>query len=226
MKARSVARELALFTLFQLEEKEGRLVWEKQTLRERILQTVRSLSTSAQEEIESSAKTIATILYELSDYEAAHPDNEDVPLDEPLKPVTLPTTQNLRDKLESLLRGLENLNESLELPEVLALSQREDVENYTGMILKQVTTHQQEIDSRIDKASQSWRVERMQKMDRLLLRIGVAEMCYTSGVETATIIDEILELSKRFTAEESRKFIHGILGQVAEDLSQETIEHV
>lgn len=220
MKARSVARELALFALFQLEKKGEKLQLEKASLQEIITETVRSLADMAYEQIETVSHEIADLRDYLIDYEIQHPTNEYVPLESPTKPVPIPTTQEMVEKLEKLLAAVENLQEALILPEVNALATREEVRNYCLMLVRHVVAHQATIDKLIDEASTEWRVERLQKMDLMLLRLAVAELRSMDNVEAATVIDETMELAKRFTAEESRKFIHGILGSIASKITE------
>lgn len=215
MKARSVARELALFALFQLEKKGEPLQWDKLSLSEMILNTVRSLTLLAQEQIESLALEISQLKDYLVDCEIRHPANENIPLESPTIPVPIPTTREMIGKLEALQRAIENLQEAVYLPEMKALSERDDVQNYCRMLIKTVLAHQAEIDRRIDEAATGWRIERMQKIDLTLLRLAVGELLYAEHVDTATVIDEALDLARQYTDEESRKFIHGILGNIA-----------
>ncbi len=215
MKPRSISRELALFILFQLDKKEKRLDWEKASFQELILGTVRSLSEMAREQIESVGQELSEVTNYLVDYEITHPSNENVPLEEPTRPVAIPNTKQMVAKLESLMNAVNNLQEALYLPELKTLADREDVQNYAKMLVRNVVTHLPEIDRKIDESAKQWRVERFQKMDLMLLRLAVAELQYNPQVETATVIDETLELADRFTDEDSKKFIHGILGAVA-----------
>ena len=214
MKARTVARELALLTLFQVEKSGSAKPINRASLEDLIVGTVRTLSTLAEEQIRHVFEELATLKSYLIDYEILHPDNEDIPLEAPTEPVPIPTTRDMAVKLESLLGAVENLEEALYLPEVSALSEREDVQNYCYMLVRLVQENQAGIDGKIDAAATDWRVDRLQKMDRVLLRLAIAELSYAKDVETAAVIDESLELTRRFASEESRKFIHGILGHL------------
>jgi transcription antitermination factor NusB len=212
MKARSVAREFALLTLFQLETKGNTVQWEKRNLNELILDTVRTLSALACDQIEAVSEEIASISDFIVDHEYDHPINENVPVDLPTKPVPLPNSQEMVEKLQSLLSAVQNLQEAVYFPEMKTLADRDDVQNYCHMLIRNVLGHQAELDSAINDAAQDWRVERIQKMDLLLMRLALAEIRYSQDVDVATVMDEVLELAKRYTHEESRKFIHGVLG--------------
>lgn len=225
MKARSVARELALFVLFQQEKKGKPLQWDQPSLQAVVVETVRTLTEWAEEHIEAIGHEITNLTQALVDYEYRHPVNENIPMELPTEPVPIPTTQEMVEKLETLVQAVDAVQQALYVPEFKALAEREDVLNYCAMLVKRVANHKSEIDEVINAASDEWRVDRIQKMDLALLRLAVAELRYADDVDAATVVDETLELAKRFTTEESRKFIHGILGAVAAS-SQEVTENV
>lgn len=75
-----------------------------------------------------------------------------------------------------------------------------------------------EIDARIAGHSEHWRLERMSVVDRNILRLAVWEMT-NSGTPPAVVIDEALELARRFSGEESVAFINGVLDAVMRDLA-------
>ena len=77
------------------------------------------------------------------------------------------------------------------------------------------------LDERIQKTSKNWRLERMSRVDRNILRLAVAELLCADGVPAKVIINEAVELAKRFGAEEAPAFVNGILDRIAQDLSAE-----
>jgi transcription antitermination protein NusB len=77
-----------------------------------------------------------------------------------------------------------------------------------------------EIDERIREASDNWRVERMSRVDRNVLRLGTYELMERSDVPRAVIIDEAIELAKRYGSEGSGKFVNGVLERVATELGR------
>lgn len=70
-----------------------------------------------------------------------------------------------------------------------------------------------EIDRRIAEHSEHWRLERMPAVDRNILRLAVCEMMDAS-TPAAVVIDEALELARRFSSEESVAFINGVLDAI------------
>ena len=73
----------------------------------------------------------------------------------------------------------------------------------------------------IAEAAEHWRVERMNVMDRLILRLGVYEFLHEPETPSKVVINEALELGRTFSADESVRFINGILDAVRRTLSRE-----
>ena len=74
------------------------------------------------------------------------------------------------------------------------------------------------IDELIEGASQNWRLERLAAVDRNLLRLSVYELMHEPRVPTAVVIDEAVEIAKRFGAEQSAGFVNGVLDAVAREV--------
>lgn len=88
---------------------------------------------------------------------------------------------------------------------------------YADDIVRGVATELDETDSRIRAASRNWRLERMTRVDKNLLRIGAWELLRRADVPRAVIIDEAVELAKRYGAAESGAFVNGVLDRIADD---------
>ena len=80
------------------------------------------------------------------------------------------------------------------------------------------TTRDEEIDKLIEGHAQNWRLERMPVVDRNLLRAAVAEMLGFPNTPAAIIINETLEIGRRFAAPESIHFLNGVLDAIAREL--------
>ena len=80
------------------------------------------------------------------------------------------------------------------------------------------TARREEIDALIEQHSQNWRLERMPTVDRNLLRSGIAEMLGFPKTPAAIIINESLEVGRRYAAPESIHFLNGVLDAVAREL--------
>jgi N utilization substance protein B len=81
-------------------------------------------------------------------------------------------------------------------------------------LVEGVTSHLEELDVFIVRYSEHWRLERMTIVDRNLLRLAIYELMYQPNVPVKVVINEAVELAKRYGSEASGGFINGILDQV------------
>jgi N utilization substance protein B len=88
---------------------------------------------------------------------------------------------------------------------------------FAETLLRGVIELMPEIDDRIGRNAVHWRMERMPAVDRNILRIAVYEMLKTD-TPAAVVIDEALELARRFSTEESVHFVNGVLDAVRREL--------
>ncbi len=99
---------------------------------------------------------------------------------------------------------------------------RDDVEEETrgfaDDLLRIATDREDEVDGLISKHAQNWRLERMAVVDRNLLRTAVAEMIGFPKTPAAVVINETLEIARRYAASESITFLNGVLDAVGREL--------
>lgn len=74
-----------------------------------------------------------------------------------------------------------------------------------------ITAHQAEIDKIIQSVSENWRIARMAIVDKNILRMAAYEMLYDKDLAPAIIINEAIEIAKKYSSEQSATFINGIL---------------
>ncbi len=74
---------------------------------------------------------------------------------------------------------------------------------------------QAELDELIANASKNWRIERMSRVDRNILRLGACELVAFHDVPVKVVINEAVELAKRFGTAESPAFVNGVLDRIA-----------
>ena len=98
----------------------------------------------------------------------------------------------------------------------------EDAEGraYADALVRGVVKDLEKTDDQIKKASQNWRLERMTRVDRNVLRLGAWELLVRVDVPRAVILDEAVEVAKRFGTEESGAFVNGVLDRIAENLGR------
>ena len=93
-----------------------------------------------------------------------------------------------------------------------------DTRGFAEDIYRIATTRQPEIDQLIEAHDQNWRIERMAVVDRNLIRAAVAEMLGYPTTPAAIIINESLEIARRYAAPESIHFLNGVLDAIARDI--------
>ena len=75
--------------------------------------------------------------------------------------------------------------------------------------------HAAQIDALIGAASKNWRIDRMSRVDRNILRLGACELVAFRDVPVKVVINEAVELAKRFGTAESSAFVNGVLDRIA-----------
>lgn len=90
----------------------------------------------------------------------------------------------------------------------------DEVRAFASHLADGVVQHVAEIDPVIVDATDHWRLERMHVMDRLILRLAVYEFMFEPDTPGKVIINEALELARTFSADDSVRFINGILDAI------------
>ena len=113
--------------------------------------------------------------------------------------------------------------------EVRALfwTSRDDVDaetrGFAEDLYRVATTRQAEVDALIESHAQNWRLERMAVVDRNLLRAAVAEMIAYPNTPAAIIINESLEIARRYAAPESVQFLNGVLDAISRSVLKQRL---
>ncbi|MEE8412607.1 MAG: transcription antitermination factor NusB [Acidobacteriota bacterium] len=93
----------------------------------------------------------------------------------------------------------------------------DDVRAFTQELVDGVCSTREQLDARITKIAERWRIERMAVVDRNVLRMALYEMNRQPETPTAVVIDEAIEVARRFGSEESAKFVNGVLDALRRD---------
>jgi N utilization substance protein B len=93
----------------------------------------------------------------------------------------------------------------------------EEIRAYASKLFALVLSHLAEIDATLQAALDNWELKRLAVLDRSMLRIGAAELLYEPELPTEIILDEAIEIAKRFGSNESGRFVNGVLDRVARD---------
>jgi len=97
----------------------------------------------------------------------------------------------------------------------------DDLRAFATSLAAGTAEHVATLDPLITEAAEHWRIERMNVLDRLILRLAVYEFLYESDTPGKVIINEALELARSFSADDSVRFINGILDAIRRTLSRE-----
>lgn len=89
---------------------------------------------------------------------------------------------------------------------------------YAEDLVSGVTEYKKEIDAKIQSASRHWKIERMAGVDRNILRLAVFEMKFASNpLKENIVIDEAVEIAKKFGTTDSGAFVNGVLDQISRE---------
>jgi N utilization substance protein B len=112
--------------------------------------------------------------------------------------------------------------------ERLFWTSRDDVDDETrgfaDDLHRVATQREDEVDKLIQRHAKNWRLERMPAVDRNLLRAAVAEMLGFPGTPAPIVINETLEIAKRYAAAESLQFLNGVLDAIGRELLEERLK--
>lgn len=91
---------------------------------------------------------------------------------------------------------------------------------YAVELVRGVEDHGEEIDALIRKFADRWSLERMPVIDRNLARIATFELAHRPEIPVAVAISEAVELAKRYSTDDSGRFVNGVLGRIAEEVRE------
>jgi transcription antitermination protein NusB len=92
------------------------------------------------------------------------------------------------------------------------------VEEYAGDLVGGVADHRDDLDALIGRFAKGWVIERMPAVDRTLLRMAVYELVHRPDVPQNVVINEAVELAKRYSTDDSGRFVNGVLAAIATEV--------
>ena len=90
----------------------------------------------------------------------------------------------------------------------------------TVLLVTGVGEHREWLDTAIGARAKGWTLERMPVLDLNVLRLGAYELAERPEVPVAVVLDEAVELAKRFSTDDSGRFVNGVLSALADDLRE------
>lgn len=101
------------------------------------------------------------------------------------------------------------------------LNDVEEIREFANFLVRGVCQNLDKIDEKIKATSTNWSINRMHKVDLCILRMALFEMLFCPDIPLKVSINEAIELAKKFSNDEAKSFINGILGKVALELKKE-----
>jgi transcription antitermination protein NusB len=215
MQARRASRELAFILLSQFDKKI--INYSKESLDDIILKSVRILSDSARNDLKLSLGSLIDMKNRIDDYEAEHEINLNRPMEAANIPVPLPMTSDLSGRVEEMIDIVDKALLALEIAEFTTLESQNEVKDYAIRIAETFQQNHKEIDEIIKNCSSGWDFDRLVKMDKDILRIALSELLFIKETPLKVVVDEAVELAKKYSTDDSASFINGLLAKVIVD---------
>lgn len=215
MQARRAARELAFILFSQFDKKITN--HSKTDLEDIILKSVRILTSSATDELKIAVGALVAMRDQIDNYEADAEVNLNRPIGVANIPVPIPMTSDMTGRINEMIDIAEKSLMALEIAEFTTLDSQSDVKDYAIEIAEYFQKNHEEVDNIIQKYAKNWDLGRLVKMDKDILRIAIVELLYMKDAPMKVVIDEALELAKKYSTDDSASFINGILAKVIVD---------
>ena len=195
MQFKSISRELALLLLGQIKKNDIN----KMNIESLLSQAIESLTQYWREQLDFCALKLETANQELLDSEL----QEDVGL-----------LKKSRNHMKTCLIDSENilnsLSESIELPRLLALVDQKEIRELALKRVHLVIEKQDEIDNNLDSVMEGWRLKRLPRIDRDILRLACVDLI-DFDTPIAVTCNEAVNLANRYSDEQGRRMINGVL---------------
>lgn len=204
MQSRSLSRELALLMLGQTSDRDAGSgqpgTPESQSLERLLQQAQASLSQHVREALDRSAADLQTAQQELLDSELQDQGSDRLPR----------VREHLQAGLTAAEQALNRLSASLELPRLLLLADQEEVRRGAIERASAVLSQRPAIDQRLDGVMEGWRLGRLPRIDRDILRLAAVDLSHFA-TPAAVACNEAVELANRYSDEQGRRMINGVL---------------
>ena len=198
MQPRRIARELALLSLSQMPNSLERL--DNQQLTNLVLAAVRTLTAEIQDTLETAAAELKRGSERLLSSET--------------RAIDVRSARSMVvEAIELTQAAINRLGTAVEIPEIIQLTNQQEVRSYALEIIQVISCRQVEIDEILNQSLLDWQLKRLPRIDRDILRIALAEMAFL-GIPDRVAINEAIELAKRYSDEEGHRFINGVLRRV------------
>ena len=131
-----------------------------------------------------------------------------------------PNRRELRERVLQILYAYEMNSEGLSLLKESMFSdieEKNDLE-FCNLLIDYILANKKELDKKIGQRVDNWEMNRIALIDKILLRMGIAEILYFLDIPPKVSINEVIEISKNYSTPNSGKFINGILDAILAEL--------
>lgn len=212
MQARRAARELALILFSQFDKVINK--YSTEDFNQILLKSVRILTNNATNDLKLTIGPLIDMKQYIDEYEADHKTNLERPIGVSNVPVPLPLTSDLTQKIDELLEIAEKTLMALEIAEFTTLENTSEVQAYTIKIAEKFKENHENVDKQIKEFAIGWDFDRLIKVDKDIMRIAITELLYVEEVPHKVVVDEAVELAKKYSTDDSSAFINGVLAKV------------
>ena len=195
MQLKSISRELALLLLGQIKQKDIN----KLNIESLLGQAIESLTQHWREQLDSCASQLAKANQELLDSEFQGDAG-----------FLVKSRNHLKTCLIDSENILNSLSESIELPRLLALVDQKEIRELAIKRVHLVIEKQDEIDHKVDSVMEGWRLKRLPRIDRDILRLAWVDLI-DFNTPMAVTCNEAVKLANRYSDEQGRRMINGVL---------------
>nr|AUG32398.1 transcription antitermination protein NusB [Paulinella longichromatophora] len=196
MQNRTVARELALLILGQVQEHRS---FSQFSIDQLLYNSLNSLAQHVREALDSAAIDLQEAQQSLLDSEL---NNDEIQLSN--------VRQHLRNSLERAEQALNHLSASLELPSLIMLSDQDVIRQDALDRVRRVIKDRENIDHQLNAVMENWRFARLPRIDRDILRLASVDL-HQLGTPAGVACNEAVEMANRYSDEQGRRMINGIL---------------
>jgi N utilization substance protein B len=93
----------------------------------------------------------------------------------------------------------------------------DDVRSFAAVLVGELEQHRDDVDSIVARTAVNWPLRRLAATDRSVLRLAVVELLHHPETPTRVVLDEAIEIAKKYGSETSGSFVNGILDRIAHD---------
>lgn len=202
MQARRIARELALLSISQLPSSSERLAG--QELQNLVLASIRTLTAEVRDGLETAATELKQGSDRLLNSETRATDVRSA-------------RAMVAEAIELTQTAINHLGLAVELPEFIQLANQQEVRAYALEIISLLNANRAQVDKLLEASLVDWQLNRLAHIDRHILQIAVTEILFLE-VPNRVVINEAVELAKRYSGDEGHRFINGVLRRVTDQM--------